>query len=205
MSSTASATGETEVPNPHKRNSNDMGWEWGKTFDDSNKDRVQCLLCGHKMHGGVRRIQEHIAHIAGNVIACPKSTKEEHDRCRQNIFGVQAKKKAKHMREQEVRDQVVIQEEEEDHKALEGLDSIGDSTTRKKKLGPMDRFATPVDPAIPLTSKQLKQKKIDEEIYKEKLHKVKQYVARWLYAHGITLFYPYLHSNCLSYIRHDIS
>ncbi|KAF0890532.1 hypothetical protein E2562_003747 [Oryza meyeriana var. granulata] len=97
--------------------------------------------------GESSKIKEQICHIAWNVRRCPNSTPEEQHKWKDNIFGVKAKKKAKLQRELEVRETVTIQseEEEENHEAIEGLDNIGDSTTQKKKLGPMDKYATPID------------------------------------------------------------
>ncbi|KAL5225777.1 hypothetical protein ABZP36_012416 [Zizania latifolia] len=149
ISSTASATVESSNVILHKRDSDDMGWNFGKIYDPSNKDKVECLLCGHRMSGGVRRIKEYIAHIRDNVKACPKSTKEEQESCKNNINSVKVKKMAKFEYGQDVKDSVPIGSEEKD----EGQEDL---TIRRKKVGPMDRHSTPIDPIIPLTLKQFR-------------------------------------------------
>jgi hypothetical protein len=46
------ATGN-EAANHLKRNSDDVGWEFGVLVDASNKDKVKCKLCGKEMRGGI--------------------------------------------------------------------------------------------------------------------------------------------------------
>ncbi|CAG7905184.1 unnamed protein product, partial [Brassica rapa] len=64
-----------------KRNSNDVGWEYGVLCDPRNADKVKCKLCGKQFSGGIFRMKEHIAHVKGNVAACPVSTKADQDKC----------------------------------------------------------------------------------------------------------------------------
>jgi hypothetical protein len=42
----------TEATNLLKRNSDDVGWEYGVLVDANNKDRVRCKLCKKEMDGG---------------------------------------------------------------------------------------------------------------------------------------------------------
>lgn len=44
-----------------KRDSNDVGWEYGVLCDPRNPDKVQCKLCKKEMSGGVFRIEAHIS------------------------------------------------------------------------------------------------------------------------------------------------
>ncbi|CAN6813214.1 unnamed protein product, partial [Brassica oleracea] len=64
----------TDTPPPLKRNSNDVGWEYGVLCDARSLDKVKCKLCGKEFSGGVFRMKEHIAHLKGNVSACPVSS-----------------------------------------------------------------------------------------------------------------------------------
>jgi hypothetical protein len=43
----ASLTATAAVPVILKRNSDDVGWEYGVLVDPLNKEKVRCLLCGH--------------------------------------------------------------------------------------------------------------------------------------------------------------
>ena len=56
------ATGVTspEEVNVLKRNSDDVGWEYGFLVDANNKDKVECKFCGHRSQGGVHRLKEHV-------------------------------------------------------------------------------------------------------------------------------------------------
>ncbi|KAL1209595.1 hypothetical protein V5N11_035872 [Cardamine amara subsp. amara] len=51
------------------------------------------------------------------------------------------------------------------------------------KLGPMDKFASEINPQIsPLPTKQ---PNISDVLWKARLHRVHQYVARWTYIFGV--------------------
>ena len=86
-----------------KRNSEDIGWEFGYLDDPNNLDRVKCRLCQKVIHRGVYRLKQHIGHIRGNVAKCPKSTQEEQTKCRKSIEDAQALKKAKKAKEEDLR------------------------------------------------------------------------------------------------------
>ncbi|VVA92667.1 unnamed protein product [Arabis nemorensis] len=52
-----------------------------------------------------------------------------------------------------------------------------------RTLGPMDRFATAIDPeSRPLPTRQ---QNISDAIWKEKTYKVQTYMARWVYAFSV--------------------
>ncbi|XP_073138632.1 uncharacterized protein [Henckelia pumila] len=53
----------------------DIGWEFGKPIGDHRKT-IQCKFCGKVVTGGITRLKQHIAHIAGNVESCTKAPKE---------------------------------------------------------------------------------------------------------------------------------
>ncbi|XP_027104414.2 uncharacterized protein [Coffea arabica] len=50
----------------------DIGWEHAEPVG-GDKKIVQCRYCGKIIHGGITRLKQHIAHIAGQVGACPGS------------------------------------------------------------------------------------------------------------------------------------
>lgn len=77
-------TGTSETP-ALKRNSKDVAWEYGMLCNPSNPDKVKCKLCGKLFSGGAFRIKEHIAKIPGNVSACPLSTKDDQEKCKNAI------------------------------------------------------------------------------------------------------------------------
>jgi len=43
----------TEGANLLRRNSDDVGWEYGVLVDANNKDKVKCKLCDKMMQGGI--------------------------------------------------------------------------------------------------------------------------------------------------------
>jgi hypothetical protein len=47
-----------------RRNSDDMGLEYGVLIDLNNKAKVKYILCDKQMCGGVYRLKQHIAHEA---------------------------------------------------------------------------------------------------------------------------------------------
>ncbi|XP_066308724.1 uncharacterized protein [Miscanthus floridulus] len=61
-----------EEVNVLKRNSDDVGWEYGFLVDPNNKDKVECKFCGHRSQGGIHRLKEHVANVGTNA-------KKEHE------------------------------------------------------------------------------------------------------------------------------
>jgi len=57
----------TEAVNLLKRNSDDVGWEYGVLVDANNKDKVKCKLCDKEMRGGIHSLKEHLAYEGKNV------------------------------------------------------------------------------------------------------------------------------------------
>ena len=60
------------------------------------------------MSGGIYRIKHHIGWIKGNVSKCPKSTKEDKEKCANDLNKAKAKKLEKRKHEEEVREEVNI-------------------------------------------------------------------------------------------------
>nr|KAJ0213313.1 hypothetical protein LSAT_V11C400196650 [Lactuca sativa] len=120
----------------HKRNSNDVGWEYGVIPDKSNMDRLKCTLCGKVFGGGIFRMKQHIAHMTGNVSSCPKSKKYDQLKCLNNINRGKLKKKAKKVHIKDLR--VEVRQELDD--SMDELEnSLG--SMAPNVIGPMDNFA----------------------------------------------------------------
>ena len=79
------------------------------------------------------------------------------------------------LEQQEVRDNVVIDvpSDKEDETGLHEIGSASQAT-----VGPMDKFTKLLDASS--LGKKI-QPKTSEHIMKERLHKLKRYIARWLY------------------------
>ncbi|XP_050369404.1 uncharacterized protein LOC126787593 [Argentina anserina] len=76
-----------------KRNSDDVGWEYGEMVDPLvDKDKVRCKLCGKLFSGGVYRIKRHVSGIRGVVKPCPNSSEEQQHKCRNALTHAHAKK-----------------------------------------------------------------------------------------------------------------
>ncbi|PWZ38876.1 hypothetical protein Zm00014a_043588 [Zea mays] len=168
-----------------KRNSSDIGWDYGVLVDPTNLNVIQCKLCGLTVRAGIYRLKQHIAGIRGEVQPCPESKDEDKAKCKQVINASKEAKKARNKDKEEARDVVVLDDglADEDTTIEEGLDEIGDSTSRK--LGPLDKFTMPMDPSKLSNNKLVRQQKITEVIWKERIHNLKRYVAKWVYVHGI--------------------
>ncbi|XP_019094719.1 PREDICTED: uncharacterized protein LOC104757728 [Camelina sativa] len=151
-----------------KRNSGDVGWEYGTLYDPKNPDRVKCKLCGKEMGGGVYRIKEHIAHRKGNVSSCPRSTKEDQSKCMKAIL--EAKNKKRRMnREPDLFGFAVNNEKDRDDDELDENPNI--------VQGPMDKFMMAVTPEDSLGGETGQEKGNDLVVH--------QYCARWIYQSGI--------------------
>ncbi|KAF8097856.1 hypothetical protein N665_0280s0055 [Sinapis alba] len=148
---------------PLKRNSNDIGWEYGILCDMKNPDRVKCKLCSKEMSGGVYRIKEHIAHIPGNVAACSKSSKDDQAKCRKAIAEARKKKVTKKHESDLLRAEVNIDKQELGDELEENFGTLKPCNFQ----GPMDKFATSIRPEAFLGT-QKRQQNINDALFKEK-------------------------------------
>lgn len=171
----------TEVGNHLKRKSSDIGWEWGRLCDAKDKNRVKCLLCGQESTAGINRLKQHLAHIGTSIVKCPNVTEEVKQKCKKNLEETSKKKKEKQQRDQEVRENVQLATAEQE--VIE-VESLAGSSSTPRKLGPMDKFARPIDPKVS-SAEAKRQQNINEALWKERTHQVQQYVARWVYTHGM--------------------
>ena len=174
MSSGASNRSAATVDKPVslKRNSEDIGWEYGVLVDPNDLNVIQCKLCPKVVKAGIYRLKLHIAQKRGHVTPCPNATPEDIARCKQAIEDSSKAKKARLMEQQEIRDNVVIDvpSDKEDETGLHEIKSSSQAT-----VGPMDKFTKPLDASS--LGKKI-QPKICKHIMKEWLHKLKRYIAR---------------------------
>jgi hypothetical protein len=73
-SGVTSLTAAATEPVILKRNSDDVGWQYGVLVDPLNKEKVRCLLCGHCSSGGIYRLKLHVGHVGSFVAKCKKTT-----------------------------------------------------------------------------------------------------------------------------------
>ena len=78
-----------------KRNSEDVGWEYGILSNPMNQDKWKCLKCRKEYSGGVYRIKLHIAGIKGNIASCPMASIEDKRRCKEALEEAKKKKTIK--------------------------------------------------------------------------------------------------------------
>lgn len=182
MSTTEHEPTETEGANLLKRNSDDVGWEYGVLVDAKNKDKVKCKFCDHQSQGGIHRLKEHVANVGKNVKKCKRSTQEAKDKCKKSLEEAKRKREEKTVRELELREEVNVSRVggEEDEVTCVG-------SSEPYKLGPIDKWTRAIDPKA-TKAESFKQQKLNKELWKERTHEVHKYIARWVYTHGILLF-----------------
>ena len=56
-------------------------------------------------------------------------------------------------------------------------------SSQPHKLGPMDKWTKAID-STATKSESLSQQKLNKELWKERLHEVHKYIARWVFNHG---------------------
>nr|XP_051221683.1 uncharacterized protein LOC127339931 [Lolium perenne] len=161
-------------PNTHKRNSDDMGWEWGFNSNPNDKTKLKCKLCGHESTGGINRLKHHLGHVGNVVSKCKKVSEEVKERCRENIEETSKKKRDKAMNDKEIREGVLISA---GHTDGEESQSRAGSSVQPSKLGPMEKFTRPIDPKA-TRAEALKQQNINEALNKERTQQTARYVAR---------------------------
>ncbi|KAL5739395.1 hypothetical protein ACOSQ2_028575 [Xanthoceras sorbifolium] len=135
------------------------------------------------MSGGAYRMKEHVGQILGNVAACPKATPEAQAKCRNAIMEAKSKKRGKRKEELLMRSQVnvvdITTEEEDAMAAKLGV------RREPRSLGPIDRYVSEINPDSSLSGGTKRQQNICKTLFKERTHKVHQYVAKWVYEAGI--------------------
>ena len=57
-----------------KARSNDPGWKYGYWANLENRDQVTCTLCDTMVHGGIKRLKQHLAGGYGDTKMCAKTT-----------------------------------------------------------------------------------------------------------------------------------
>jgi hypothetical protein len=176
----------TEEENLLKRNSDDVGWQYGTLVDPNNKDKVRCKLCGKEMRGGIYRLKQHVAHDGKNVTKCPEKTPltlEARVKCKKALDEAKRKREEKTVRELELREEVNVSRvgAESDE-----VTCIGSSEPHK--LGPIDKWTRAIDPKA-TKADSLQQQRLNKELWKERTHEVHKYIARWAYNHGKLLVY----------------
>ncbi|CAN7051196.1 uncharacterized protein LOC103829688 isoform X2 [Brassica rapa] len=170
----------TGSPPRLKRNSNDVGWDYGVLCDARFPDKVKCLLCGKEFSGGIYRMKEHIGHLKGNVAACPKSTKGDQEKCKKALAEAKNKKSMKRKHEEALRAEVDISKDT----VIEELEKELGAFKNPHFQGPIDQFANPINPEVSMAGKT-RQQSLHDAISKEKTHAVHQYCARWIYQSNI--------------------
>ncbi|XP_008654088.1 uncharacterized protein [Zea mays] len=181
-SETAAAPSETEAARANllKRNSDDVGWEYGVLVDANNKDKVKCKFCDKEMRGGIYRLKEHLAHVGKNVKKCTSATPqalEAKEKCKKAIVAAKRKREEKTIRELELREEVNVSRVGEES---EEVTCVGSS--QPHKLGPIDKWTRAIDPT---KADSFKQQQLNKELWKEREHEVHKFIARWAYNHGI--------------------
>ncbi|KAM2798942.1 hypothetical protein COP1_003841 [Malus domestica] len=131
----------TQSDNPLKRASDDVGWEYRVLVDPSNSDKLKCKLCKKILSGSIYRMKQHIVHVKGNVAGCTKSSDEDKAKCKAALDEAKKKKKERYMHYEEVREEVQLPHIEED----EDIEIVR-SRKRLRTLGPINRFASSINP-----------------------------------------------------------
>jgi hypothetical protein len=170
---TEAAGNEIEAVNLLKRNSDDVGWEYGVLVDANNKDKVKCKFCKKEMRGGIHRLKQHIAHDAKNVTKCPAKTPlyfKAREKCKKAIADAKRKREDRLVHELEIREEVNVS-----RVSSEEVTCVGSSEPHK--LGPIDKWTRAIDPKA-TKSDSLKQQQLNKELWKERTHEVEKYIAR---------------------------
>ena len=63
-------------PGRKPKKSKDPGWKYGYWAELGNRDEVTCTLCGTMVHGGIKRLKQHLAGGFGDSKICSETTTE---------------------------------------------------------------------------------------------------------------------------------
>jgi hypothetical protein len=141
-----------------KRNSDDVGWQYGVLVDSLNKEKVKCLLCGHCSSGGIYCFKQHVEHVGSFVTKCKKTTPETKEKCKKSFEEATRKRKEKTARDLNLREKVNI------FKVGEGDEvtcfGSGVRSSEPHKLEPIDKWTRASDPKA-THAESFKQQKIN--------------------------------------------
>jgi hypothetical protein len=126
-----------------KRNSDDVGWEYGVLVDPLSKEKVRCLLCGHVSSGGIYRLKQHVGHVGSVVAKCKQTTPEAKDKCKKSLEEATRKRKEKTIHELNLREVNVSKVGEEDEVTCI---ASGVGSSEPHRLGPIDKWTRAIDP-----------------------------------------------------------
>jgi hypothetical protein len=106
-SGVTSLTAAATEPEPVilKRNSDDVGWQYGVLVDPLNKEKVWCLLCGHCSSGGIYRLKQHVGHVGSVVAKCKKTISEAKEKYKKSLEEATRKRKEKTARDLNLREE----------------------------------------------------------------------------------------------------
>ncbi|XP_039778171.1 uncharacterized protein LOC120645455 [Panicum virgatum] len=172
---------ETKGVNLLQRNSDDVGWEYAILVDANNKDKVKCKFCDKEMRGEIYRLKEHLAHVGKNVKKCTARTPqalEAKEKCKKALEDAKRKREEKTVHELELREEVNVSRVGESDEVT----CVGSS--QPHKLRPIDKWTRAIDPKA-TNSDSLKQQQLNKELWKERVHEVHKFIARWSYNHAI--------------------
>ena len=128
-------------------------------------------------------MKEHLAHVGKNVTKCTAKTPEAleaKEKCKKAIEAAKRKREEKTIRELELREEVNVSRAGES----EEVTCVGSS--QPHKLGPIDKWTRAIDPT---KADSFKQQQLNKELWKERVHEVHKFIARWAYNHGKLLVY----------------
>ncbi|CAI9270821.1 unnamed protein product [Lactuca saligna] len=175
-STTPSVASTPTITGAHKRNSDDVGWEYGFIPDKSNMERLQCILCRKTFSRGISTMKQHIAHVTGNVSSCPKSTKDDQLKCKNFLNEGKLKKKAKQVHNEGLR----VEARQEFHEAENCL-----GTKAPNVICPMDNYANIINPEEGLKEGKGKNVDLNNIVRKKRILTVHKYISRWAYESAI--------------------
>nr|KAJ0192639.1 hypothetical protein LSAT_V11C800420980 [Lactuca sativa] len=153
--STSPSVGSTLI-GAHKRNSDDIGWEYGFCPDKNKMDTVKCNLCGKVFTRGITRLKQLVM-------------------CRE----MEDKKKAKHEHDKALRSEAI-------QVLNDGatMDEIEDPSGLKAPsyIGPMDGYAHKINPEI---MKGKGKNDLNDVVRKERILACHKFISRWAYKTAI--------------------
>ncbi|XP_020266247.1 uncharacterized protein LOC109841712 [Asparagus officinalis] len=187
------STGSTTIPVApvkDRRNSGDIGWEFGFCQDPKNLNIVQCRLCGHKVNAGIHRFKKHLAGLRWDTKSCFKISEKDKHRVKEVIDANSKKKQAKKRHTIDLEEELHTTrpcDEERDEDEIISPSTCDESSKRSREptVGPMDAFTTS-DPELAKRLKgKMKQTGVKNSFLKEKRDWVHDQLATWAYENAI--------------------
>jgi hypothetical protein len=99
--------------------------------DPQNKEKVQCLLCGHLSLGGIYHLKQHVEHVGSVATKCKKMTPEAKEKYKKSLEEATRKRKENIALDLNLREKVNVSRVGEEDEVTSIASGVGSSEPQR--------------------------------------------------------------------------